>query len=157
MEWLLDELTCAAEDANVYDISEVWKRYCAFAEIGKVTICQSYLSRRSTFREKKRLRNTNDFINLEQEILRVPVEFGHVPLSTLLTEPKEPSLIPKYTAPEDFMELIHVVLKVRGNILENTTSIQKFCSKQRGNYIIRSREPLHVPSLNVWWTGSLRS
>lgn len=89
------------------------------AEIGKVTIRPSYLSRRSTFREKleQRLRNTYDFINLEREILLVPVEFGHVPLTTLLSEPKEPSLIPKYTAPEWFMELIHVALKLRSDIL----------------------------------------
>ena len=38
IEWLLDELMCAAKDANVHELSEVWNRYCASAEIGKVTI-----------------------------------------------------------------------------------------------------------------------
>ena len=119
MEWLLDELTCAANIANIYELSEVWNRYCALAEIAKVTIRPSYRSRRSTFREKlqQQLRNTYDFINVEREILLVPVEFGNVPLSILLSEPKEHSLIPKYTAPEGFMELIHVELKLRGDIL----------------------------------------
>lgn len=110
MEWLLDELTCTANIANVYELSEVWNRYCVLAEIAKVTISPSYLSRRSTFKEKlqQRQRNTYEFINLQQEILLVPVEFGHVPLSILLSEPKEHSLIPKYTAPEGFMELIQL-------------------------------------------------
>ncbi|KAL2095499.1 hypothetical protein ACEWY4_010218 [Coilia grayii] len=119
MEWLLEELTSTENISNVYELAEVWDRYCVLAETAEVPIPSSYLSRRSTFKEKlqQRLRNKYEFINLDQEILLVPVEFGHVPLSILLSEPKEDSLISKYTASEGFMELIHVALKLRGDIL----------------------------------------
>ena len=120
MEWLIDELTVAATKANVLQLSDVWKRYCDLAEITKVAIRPSYISRRCTFKEKleERLQKVYEFITLkERETLLVPVEYGHTPFSTLLSEAQEPSLIPKYEAPEEFMEMIHVALRLRGDIL----------------------------------------
>ena len=62
----------------------------------------------------------NEVIILEErEMLLVPVEFGHVPFSALLSEPEEPTLIPKYHAPEGFMKMIHVALKMRSDILSH--------------------------------------
>ena len=120
MEWLLDELKVSATRANVHQLSEVWKRYCDLAESAKIAIHPSYISRRCTFKEKleERLQKVYELITLkERETLLLPVEYGHIPLSTLLSEEQEPSLIPKYKAPDGFMEMIHVALRLRGDIL----------------------------------------
>ena len=120
MEWLIDELTVAATKANVFQLSEVWKRYCDLAESTKIAIRPSYISRRCTFKEKleERLQKVYELITLkERETLLVPVKYGHIPFSTLLSEEQEPSLIPKYEAPDGFMEMIHVALRLRGDIL----------------------------------------
>ena len=124
MELLIDELTTSATKAHVFQLSEVWQRYCDLAENAKIAIRPSYSSRRSTFKEKleKRLHMVYELITLEEpETLLIPVGFEHVPFSTLLSEEEELNLIPKYQAPEGFIEMIHVALKLRGDILKHPT------------------------------------
>lgn len=47
-----------------------------------------------------------------------PRKFGHVPISNLISEEEEFYSIPAYQSPDEgFMELVHVALKLRGDIM----------------------------------------
>ena len=60
IKWLIDELTTAARKAHVFQLCEVWQRYCDLAENANIGIRQSYISRRCTFK-----------VNLEQRLHKV--------------------------------------------------------------------------------------
>ena len=51
MVWLCKELQNAAENGQVLQLNDVWDRYVKLAEESGNSIPQSYLSRRSTFKE----------------------------------------------------------------------------------------------------------
>jgi len=42
VEWLIEELTTAATKAHIFQLSEVWQRYCDLAENAKIAIRSSY-------------------------------------------------------------------------------------------------------------------
>ena len=52
MEWLVSELRESAEKRHVFQLSEVWNRYCELAQQANVEIPASFRSRRATFKEK---------------------------------------------------------------------------------------------------------
>ena len=89
MEWLISEIKEIANKGHVIQLSEVWTRYCELAEKAGVEIPASFQSRRSTFKSKVQsyTRGSYDFINVpNQNVLLIPRQFYHVPLSHLLFE-----------------------------------------------------------------------
>ena len=50
MVWLLNELQYSADQGHVLELSSVWDRYCALTRKAHVTIPESFISRRSTFK-----------------------------------------------------------------------------------------------------------
>lgn len=91
MEWLIMEIKEAAAKAHVIQLSEVWKRYYDLAKKTEVEIPPSFISRTCTFKEKLQpcisdFIYKNDCITLPvPQTLLVPVKFGHVSFSTLLS------------------------------------------------------------------------
>ena len=125
MHWLIEELKCAASQGHVLELSEVWSRYCDLAEKSGIEIPNSFVSRRSSFKEKlmKNLCEVYEFIvrsdqpiEARQTVL-VPSKYGHVPISNFATDNDEEFTIPVYREINDsFLELVHVALKLRFDI-----------------------------------------
>jgi len=128
MAWLCNELQHFADKGCVRELSTVWDRYCILAGEANVTIPQSYVSRRSSFKESliAHTGDVFDFIVLpdrtvtNDRCLLFPSKYKHVPLSEMPVAESDDDLlkIPVFKPDSDiFMSLVHVALKLRGDIL----------------------------------------
>jgi len=80
-------------------LSEIWNRYVELAEKAGTEIPLSFLSRRTTFKEKLQpaVESLYDFVTVpNQETLLVHRKFGYTPFSNLITDDQEESAIPQY-------------------------------------------------------------
>ena len=57
--WLCEEFRYAAEKGHVIKLRDAWERYTTVAEKAQIEIPSSFLSRKSTFKEKLLLRLAN--------------------------------------------------------------------------------------------------
>ena len=125
MEWLMAELKDSARKAQVLDLSEVWIYYCELAQQANEEIPQSFHSRRSTFKDKlqSKIADIYDCVPLqapERQVLLIPKEYANIPFSKLVyEEQEEPLHIPKYQASEEFLEVMHVALKLHSDVLSH--------------------------------------
>ena len=119
--WLCEELEYAAGKGHVIKLSDAWERYTTLAEEAQIKIPSSFLSRKSTFKEKLllRLANVIDCIPYGRESLLIPTQYVNLAVSQLATETDELLTMPTYAPHEDiFLSLVHVALKIRGDLME---------------------------------------
>ena len=119
--WLCEELEYAAGKGHVIKLSDAWERYTTLAEEAQIKIPSSFLSRKSTFKEKLllRLANVIDCIPSGRESLLIPTQYVNLAVSQLATETDELLTMPTYAPHEDiFLSLVHVALKIRGDLME---------------------------------------
>lgn len=126
MIWLSSELSYAADKGHVLKLSDVWDRYVQLSKESNTVIAKSFISRRTTFREKLQSR-ISDFIIFvqpkggpsERETLLVPVRYNGVAIASLSEALDENLTVPSYEPEDDiFLSLIHVALKLRGDLME---------------------------------------
>ena len=69
MIWLCEELEYAADKGHVIKLNDAWDRYMVLAERAEIEIPRSFISRRSTFKDKLLLRvgNAMDCVQLHFE------------------------------------------------------------------------------------------
>ena len=103
------------------ELSEVWKRYCKLAETADVQIPPSFISRRTSFKEKlaPQVEDIYDFITMKKkQTLLVPLKFEHSAMNNLvMADHEEATPINVYEPDEDgFLEMVHLALKLRSDI-----------------------------------------
>ena len=129
--WLCQELQQSAEQADILELENVWDRYCTIASDAKIDIPSSFLSRRNTFKDKlaDRLMGIYEVIVLhdqprnEPRTVLVPSKFRHIPVSEMVkVGPKDSNtLIPsfKHEDHDTFLTMVHVALRIRGDMLSH--------------------------------------
>ena len=83
------ELKNSAEQGHIFELKEVWLRYCSLAAEQAIDIPPSFRSRMATFKEyiAPHVADVYDFVLLrDQEIFErrtvlVPIKFSHIPVS----------------------------------------------------------------------------
>ena len=132
MIFLCTELTYAAEQNQVLLLSDVWTRYKVLAEDTGSQIPQSFISRRSSFKEKliARVGELFEFVQPlerdkhEREPILVPYKYCHQVLAGKFydssVEDKDEMLTMPTFKPEedDFLSMIHIALKLRREIVD---------------------------------------
>lgn len=124
--WLIVELKDSATKAQVLDLSEVWKYYCELAQKANEEVSLSFLSRRTTLKDKlqSKIADIYDCVILqppEKQVLLIPKEYQNIPFSELVCEEESEFLhIPKYHASEVFLGMVHVALKLRSDVLSHS-------------------------------------
>ena len=118
--WLCHELEQLASHANILELSDVWERYCTLAKEADIAIPSSFMSRRSTFKDKlaERTHGVYELIVLcdqactEPRTLLVPTKFRHMPLS--VKDDGVELSIPTFTHQTDdsFLSMVHVALLI---------------------------------------------
>ena len=129
MIWLCQELHYSADKGHVILLDDVWDRYTELSEESSIIIKSSYLSKRTTFMDnlKSQLGDLFNFFQpldrciSERKTLLIPTNFNSPAIlkSEETQESEENILFPKYEPDEDiFLSLVHVALKVHGDIKE---------------------------------------
>jgi hypothetical protein len=124
--WLSSEIMYAAQKGHVLRLSDVWDRYVNLSEEANTVIPKSFVSRRTTFREKlqSRVGDTILFVQpdggpSQRETLLVPSKYTGNAVSGLTDEADEQLTMPRFEPEEDiFLSLVHVALKLRGDLLD---------------------------------------
>ena len=124
MQWLVAELKENAQKGYVFELSEVFKRYCELCDTAETSVPLSFLSRRASFREKfqPHVSNYYDFMSIQnRHTILVPLEFQRSTLFNQINENnEEESPINVYHSDDDdFLEMVHVALKLRSDILKH--------------------------------------
>ena len=127
--WLCHELEQLAAHASILELTDVWDRYCTLAGEGGITIPSSFMSRRSTFKDKlaERVNGVYELIVLydqartEPRTLLVPKKFKYIPLSAMAKGDGAELTIPtsKHQMDDSFLSMVHVALRIRGDILSH--------------------------------------
>ena len=127
--WLSQELEHLASHADILDLTDVWERYCAIANEANITIPPSYISRRSTFKEKlaERIHGVYEVVVLHDQArtdprtLLVPTKYQYIPFSAMAKEDDSELTIPtfKHEQNDSFLSMVHVALRIRGDILSH--------------------------------------
>ena len=129
LAWLCEELEQSAKQADILDLENVWNRYCTLATEAQMDIPSSFQSRRNTFKDKlaDHLVGIYEVIVLhdqarnEPRTVLVPSKFRHIPLSAMLKEDSTDikRLIPsfKHEDQDMFLTMVHVALRIRGDML----------------------------------------
>jgi len=124
--WLVQELRRHAIQGHLLDLSEVFSRYKELASEIDIEVPSSYFSRLATFKETlcKFIGGVYDFVVLrnvsptDRKTLLIPNTLHHVPLSNLVVDDSNNDTIPIFRHnDDDFMKMVHVALKLRGDII----------------------------------------
>ena len=130
MIWLCEELEYAAHAGYVIKLNDAWDRYKALAEKAQIEVPRSFISRRSTFKDKLLLSlgNLMDCVQplerspSERLSLLIPTKYANIAVSKLANESADTDdllTMPTYKPHEDiFLSLVHVALKIRGDLME---------------------------------------
>ena len=130
---LRNELKNSADHGHMLELKEVWNRYCTIAEEFSLDIPQSFMSRLGTFKDKLApyISEFYEIVVLHEKApngrscVLVPLKYNHIPVSKIVEAEEETSstlTIPTYRPQEDdFLSMIHVALKLRGDILSHPT------------------------------------
>ena len=124
---LCDELQHVAGNGHSLQLIEIWTRYCDLAKEKDTNIPQSYFSRRATFKAKlvTYVSDVYDFIVLRSEAIEnrqtvlVPTKFTHIPISEMINKDDVDLKIPLYSPDDGFLEMVHVALRLRSDILSH--------------------------------------
>ena len=92
--WLCHELEQLASHADILELTDVWERYCTLANEADIIIPSSFMSRRSTFKDKlaERVDGVDEVIVLhdqartEPRTLLIQTKFHHIPLADLVKD-----------------------------------------------------------------------
>ncbi len=129
--FLCKELQYAAENEQVLQLSDVWQRYQDIALETETTIPQSFLSRRTLFKEKlvERVGSLFEFVQplerskFEREPLLIPRKYSHNVLadhyySTIIKDDKMLTM-PSYQHQDDafLSHFFHIALQIRGDVI----------------------------------------
>ena len=131
--WLSQELEHLSSRSDILDLSDVWNRYCALSDESDITIPSSFISRRTTFKDKlaERIDGMYDIIILhdqartEPRSLLVPTKFRHLPVSAMINNDDDDDemekTIPtfKHQTDDSFLSMVHVSLRIRNDILSH--------------------------------------
>lgn len=124
------ELEYAADEGYVIKLNDAWNKYMLLAERAEIEIPRSFISRRSTFKDKLLLRlgNAMDCVQSlkkspsERLSLLIPSKFANVAVSKLVNERADTDdllTMLTYEPQEDiFLSLVHVALKIRRDLME---------------------------------------
>ena len=128
--WLCKELEQAATRGLVFRLINVWERYVELTEDLSITIPKSFLSRRTTFKEKLISQLNGEFFFIQplnvdpskRQTLLIPTQYQSHAVSRLAHENELDGgdfSIPPYQPEQDdiSLHLVHVALKIRGDIL----------------------------------------
>ena len=133
MIFLCSDLRYAAKSNQIIQLSDVWTRYTELAEETNIEIPQSFISGRSSCKEKlmQRVGDLSQFVQpltrdtSEREPLLVPDKHSNGLIadsfyqSTHASSDEEMSGFGHYEPPEDdFLSLIHVALKIRRELID---------------------------------------
>ncbi len=131
--FLCSELRYAAQFNQILQLNDVWMRYTELAEETNIEIPPSFISRRTSFKEKlmQRVGDLFQFVQpltrdiSEREPLLVPHKYSHEIIAdsfyqgTHGTNDVELLSIAHYEPQEDdFLSLIHVALKIRRELID---------------------------------------
>ena len=125
--WLCQELRQSADKGHVILLDDVWERYEELTEQSSTTIQKSYQSRRSTFKEKLQS-HVGDVFDVFQPLDRsvsarktmlIPRKYQHIVILQMKDNDENDDTLPQYV-PQDhiFLSLVHVALKIRGDMME---------------------------------------
>lgn len=133
--WLVQELKSHAKQGHLLDLSDVLNRYKELANEINVDVPSSFVSRRGSFKEFlcRFVGDIFDFTVLrdttpnERTTLLIPRSLSHVPLSKLVNgtgcggDSDDSDDLDKIQifrpSGDDFLSMVHVALKLRGDIL----------------------------------------
>ena len=127
--WLCHELEQLAPHADIIELTDVWGRYCTLAKEADIAIPSSFMSRRSTFKDKL-VEHTHGVYELivlhdqactESRTLLVPTKFRHIRLSAMVKDDGVELTIPTFTHQTDdpFLSMVHVALRIRGDMVSH--------------------------------------
>ena len=126
MVWLCNELQQSAEKGHVILLNDVWERYKELAEELSTIIQPSYYSRRTTFTERLQSQ-LGDIFNFfqpldrstsERKTMLIPTKYQHTAVLQM-EEMETEETLPQYVPQDDiFLSLVHVGLKIRGDMME---------------------------------------
>ena len=132
LEWLCQELEQSAEQGhNILDLIDVWDGYCTIASGAQINIPSSFLSRRSTFKDKlaDRLEDIYEVIVLHDRprnepcSVFVPSKFWHIQVSAIAKEDTSDVNRPipsfKHEDNETFLSIVHTALHICGDMLSH--------------------------------------
>ena len=129
LHWLCHELEQTASNADILELTDVWERYCTLAKEADITIPLSFMSRKSTFKQKlaERVDGVYEIIVLRDQArtvprtLLIPTKFRHIPLSAMVKNNDEQLTIPtfKHQTDDSFLSMVHVALRIRGDMLSH--------------------------------------
>ena len=127
--WLSQELEHLSSRPDILDICHVWERYCTLADEADITIPPSFISRRTTFKDKlaERIEGVYELMVLhdqartEPRTLLVPTRFRHIPVSAMIEDNDMEQTIPtfKHQTDDSFLSMVHVALRIQRNILSH--------------------------------------
>ena len=127
MVWLCKELHHSADKGHVILLNDVWERYKELAEESSTIIQPSYYSRRSTFKEKLQSQlgdiftffQSLDRSTSERKTMLIPTKYQHTAVLQMKEIEETEEMLPQYVPQEDiFLSLVHVALKIRGDMME---------------------------------------
>ena len=138
MIWLAQELSQSAEKGHVLLLNDVWERYEQLAEESSTRIQPSFYSRRATFREKLESQVGKMFAFFqpldrgvsERKAMLIPREYQSSALLKM-AEMEDNDILPPHTPDDDTLSLVHVALKIRGDIID-TPNHQGFSVTEEG-------------------------
>ena len=112
------------------ELNEVWKYYTKLCEQSNETVSDSFISTRASFKVKIEhlVKDVYEFHVIKKDYVKItvlaPAEFSHIPIAKLLEQDDNydnKCRTPSYKARDDiFLSMIHVALKLRGDILSHT-------------------------------------
>ena len=107
----------------------MWERYCTLADEADITIPPSFISRRTTFKDKlaERIEGVYELMVLhdqartEPRTLLVPTKFRHIPVSAMIEDNDMEQTIPtfKHQTDDSFLSMVHVALRILRDILSH--------------------------------------
>ena len=150
------------------DPENVWNRYCTLATDAQMDIPSSFQSRRNTFKDKLarhlvgiyKVTVLHDQARNEPHTVLVPSKFRHIPVSAMLQEDSTDikRLIPafKHEDQDMFLTMVHVALRIRGDMLSHSKPEGINVSEDRPVNSIPDSLCTHVFELAIGWSASTR-
>ena len=92
MTWLCTELNQSAVKGHILELTEVWTRYCQLCRDTEDEVPLSFISRRSSFKEKLKhiLGNVFEYHVLDRDddcenrTVMVLTQFSHIPIANII-------------------------------------------------------------------------
>ena len=146
LPWLCHELEQLASHADILELTDVWGRYRTLSKEADIAVPSSFMSRRSTFKDKlaERTHGVYELIVLhdqarrEPRTLLVPTKFRHISLSAMVKDDGVELTIPTFTHQTDdpFLSTVHVALRIRGDMVSHPKpDVIEICEDRAIDYV----------------------